>query len=137
MSTSDTTISAEEREIANLLKAEPSNEVHTEPSHKEARKEMWRNYFRTLFIVWFAQFVTAVIFFMIAYANGWTDGFNYGYKDPNGHIEPFNGAKMWEAIGIMTQWGVVIIFVLAFGALVALAIRWVPKTRKPKTDKKH
>jgi len=26
---------------------------------------------------------------------------------------------------------------VAFGALVALAIRWVPKTHKPKTDKKH
>ena len=104
---------------------------------KESRSAKWRSYFRTLFIVWLGQIVTGVILFMIAYANGWMDGYNYGYRDPNGHVEPFNGAKMWEAIGIMTQWGVVLLILLVFGAIIALAIQWDPKKTKPKTDKKH
>lgn len=104
---------------------------------KESRGAKWRSYFRTLFIIWFNEFVVAVVFFTIAYANGWMDGFNYGFKDPNGHFEPFNGAKMWEAIGIMTQWGGVILIVLVFGAIVALAIEWKSDKSKPKTDKKH
>lgn len=147
MSTTDEeVITKEEQELANQLSKGSSEKAEAAPSDKEVRKaerkEMWRTYLRTTLIVWFSLAVTSLAAYMIAYAIGWRDGYNYGRKDPDGHIEPFNGTKMWEAFTFLFQswgWTILVLFILLLiAAIFAVAIRWDRKKSKPKNHtEKH